>query len=175
MTLLLLALAGLALLIPTAYAGWIGAPYAPTRLPVVKKAFDFIGVSPEDVVVDLGAGDGKIVLEAARRGAQAIGYELSPIMWLVASVRTLGKRNSHIRFGNFYTKSLRDATHVFAFLMPENMPKVRTYLARQTCPRGKFFLAYAFPFKDAEPLHFVRAKICAPIYIYDLQELTRRS
>src|SRR5688572_20083917 len=108
----------LLLLIPTAYAGWIGAPYAPTLLPAIKKTFDEIGIGPDDVLVDLGAGDGKVVREAAGRGARALGVELSPIMWLVATLRVLGRPRARIAFGNFYNRRFPEATILFAFLMP---------------------------------------------------------
>lgn len=172
-TLLWLSLLGLLVLIPTAYAGWTSAPYVPSLLPAIKKSFDYIQLNEDDAVVDLGAGDGKVVREAAQRGAQARGIELSPIMWLVARFRTLGHARTKIIFGNFYTASLADATVVFAFSMPANMPRIQRFLSTQVVPRGKYFLTYAFPFKDILPLHVVRVPNCAALYIYDLPALTK--
>lgn len=184
--LLLLLLAGVAVLIPTAYAGKIGAPYAPTRIAVVRRAFNMLEVGEDDVLVDLGAGDGKIVLEAAHRGARAIGYELSPIMWFVSWLRTqipprrwnLGSLRRQrwqepvVRFGNFYKKKLpQDTTVIFAFLMPYSMAGLKEYLVSQRLPNAKVLLSYAFPLKDEESLTVVREKKCAPLYVYDLQEL----
>lgn len=168
-------LGGLALLIPTAYAGWIGAPYAPTRLRAVRRAFDEIELGEGDALVDLGVGDGSIVLEAARRGARAQGYELSPIMWTIARIRAIGKQRAAIKFGNFYKKPLADATVVFAFLMPNNMSRVLEYLRGQQVPKGKYFLAYAFPFPDIEPLTVIKEENCAALYVYDLQALVIRN
>jgi SAM-dependent methyltransferase len=165
---------GLVFLIPTAYAGYIGAPWAPTRLPVVKRAFDVLEVGEGDTVIDLGAGDGKILREAGRRGAAGLGYELSPIMWAVAMWRTRGLKRLQMRFKNFYKETLPDATIVFAFLMPDNMSKVRALLARQHLPSAKYFLAYAFPLKDAQPLQVINSPKCAPLYVYDLKLLTTR-
>lgn len=162
----------LALLIPTAYAGWIGAPYAPTLLPAVRRTFDEIGLGPDDFLVDLGAGDGKIVREAAARGARALGIELSPILWAVAKLRTLGRARARIVFGNFYRPAPTNATVLFAFLMPNNMPRVRRWLKQQYLPRGRYFLAYAFPLADVQPLRVVKVPNCAPVYVYDIQELT---
>lgn len=161
----------MALLIPTAYAGKIGAPYAPTRLRVVRKAFDQLKIGSNDTLVDLGAGDGSIVKEAAKRGARAVGYELSPIMWAVAAGRAWRQKNAKIYWGNFYKKTLPNATILFAFLMPENMPRVRIFLEKQRLPHGKYFLSYMFPFKDVSPLTVIREEKCGPIYVYDLPEL----
>ena len=178
-----LLLVGFFALIPTAYAAKIGAPYVPTFKRALDEAFDFIQLGPSDTLVDLGAGDGKVVLLAARRGAKGIGYELSPFMWLIAWVRALRYPRAHIYFGNFYKQDL--ARHakprqpagrsvVFAFLMPQNMDRVRRFLTAQTIPGGKYFLSYTFPFKDYEPLKVIRAPQCGPVYIYDLQELTKK-
>ncbi len=170
---LLVLLGGLAVGIPTAYAGWRGAPYAPTRSAAIKKAFGVLDIGSKDVVIDLGAGDGKIVLAAARQGALAIGYELSPLMWLIAWVRCLGEKRAKIRFGNFYSKDLSAATIVFAFLMPQNMPRVRRFLQHQKIPHGRLFVSYMFPFKDESPRAIIREAKCGPVYVYDLPELTK--
>lgn len=165
----------LILLIPTAYAGFIGAPYAPTFSPAIKQAFDFVKLGPADTLVDLGAGDGRVLLAAARRGASALGYELSPIMWAVVFFRALRHKKVRIKLRNFYQQTLPpSATVIFAFLMPKNMPKVRRYLSKQALPNGKFFLVYAFPLSpDTKPLHVIRVPRCAPLYIYDIKALVK--
>ena len=170
----ILVLIGVVLLIPTAYAGKIGAPYAPTRIAAVRRAFKEIELSGDDVLVDLGAGDGKILLKAALSGAQAEGYELSPILWVIAKLRTFTHRRIRLYYRNFYKADLSRATVIFSFLMPQNMPRVRQFLKQQTIPKGTYFLSYAFPFKDAdlEPLSVIREPNCAPLYIYDLRQLT---
>jgi len=168
---LLLIVFALILLIPTAYAGYIGAPYAPTRIAVVKKAFDFINLGADDTLIDLGAGDGKIVREAAQRGARAIGFELSPIMWVIAWWRTRRYPQTSIRYRNFYKQSLNEATVIFAFLMPKHMPEIRELLKQRSLPRAKFCLAYAFPFKDVVPLRIIQAPQCAPLYVYAMEDV----
>ena len=170
----LLVIIFLILLIPTAYAGFIGAPYAPTFTPAIKQAFDYIKLGPLDTLIDLGAGDGRVLIEAARRGANALGYELSPIMWAVVFLRTLGNKKIKIKLRNFYKQSLPNATVIFAFLMPKHMGKVRQFLSRQSLSHSKSLLVYAFPLPpNAEPLHVVRAPKCAPLYIYNLRGLTK--
>lgn len=162
----------LLLLIPTAYAGKIGAPYAPTRRKSIRKVFKELGVGKEDVVVDLGAGDGSVVIEAARMGARAYGYELSPILLFVAWIRAAFEPKARIRPGNFYKQDISDATIAFVFLLPATMPRLKKYLAGQTIPRAKYLVAYAFPLADVVPLKTIREKRVLPMYIYDLRELT---
>ncbi len=123
------------------------------------------------MLVDLGAGDGSIVMEAAERGARARGWELSPIMWTVAKLRSLFQRNATVSFGNFYRKDISDATVVFAFLMPDNMPRAKAYLQKHSFIEGALFLSYMFPFKDEHPISVIHEKNCGPIYVYDLKAI----
>lgn len=187
---------GLGLLIPTAYAGKIGAPWAPTRKRAIDRAFDELKLGSHDVVIDLGAGDGKVLSAATARGAKAIGYELSPIMWVAAWVRIRifplkrrGRqrgstphynhplipsfvRRGRVIYGNFYNQTLPpDTTVIFTFLMPENMPRLRAYLAKQHLPRLKFIVSYAFQFQDAVPIATFREPNCAPVYVYDSKQV----
>lgn len=161
------------LLIPTAYAGLIGAPYVPSRRAIVRKALDQVGIGKDDVVVDLGVGDGSVLIEAAKRGASAYGYELSPIMWAVASVRSLAYQGISIRYGNFYKKNISNATVVFSFLLPKTMQTVEEYLRGQDMPNGKYLLSYAFPLAKEIPMTVIKGEKTLPIYVYDLKQLTR--
>lgn len=54
--------------------------WVPTPDPVVEGMLDLAGVTGDDVVYDLGSGDGKIVIAAARRGARAVGIEIDPVL-----------------------------------------------------------------------------------------------
>lgn len=161
---------GVGLLMPTAYAGLIGAPYAPTRIAPVRKAFELISLDSDDTLVDLGVGDGKILIEAARRGARAYGYELSPIFFIISFIRALRYKQVKIRYGNFYHKHFPDATVVFCFLMPDKMPRVRQWLKNQNLPQAKYILAYAFPFKDITPQSVIREPNAAPVYVYEADQ-----
>ena len=114
------------------------------------------------------------MLEAARRGATTVGYELSPILWAIAWVRSLRKGRVKIYFRNFYKQTLPPKTNrIFAFLMPNNMARVAAFLKEQKLPHKTLVFAYAFPFADAEPLTIIRTKNCAPLYIYELQAITK--
>lgn len=170
--LIIAALIGALFLVPTAYAGLIGAPWAPTRIASVKKAFDDIEVSEKDVVIDLGAGDAAILLEAVKRGAHVTGYELSPIMWIIGYIRTFGRKRITIQYGNFFRAKLSSKTTlIFFFLMPKHMEQVRKYLASQKLSDATLILTYAFAFKHIAPSRVYREKRCAPLYLYELSAL----
>ncbi len=161
----------LLLLLPTAYAGMIGAPYAPTFTPAIKRALKKIKLGAGDTLIDLGAGDGKVLIQASKLGAAAIGYELSPIMWFIAWIRLLGHRRAKIYLRNFYNKKLPDATVIFIFLMPDKMKRVHEYLKKQHLPNGKYVLVYSFPFPDIAPQEIIITPKCGKIYVYDFQKL----
>ncbi|MBI1834030.1 MAG: hypothetical protein HYR90_04375 [Candidatus Andersenbacteria bacterium] len=157
---------GVILLIPTAYAGKIGAPWVPTRKRAIMKALQELEIGKGSTVVDLGAGDGKVLVAAVSNGATAIGFELSPIMWVIATLRTLGR--AQVIWGNFYKKPLpANTTAVFVFLLPETMPRLKKYLKEQSMPTLKYVMSYAFPFKDIVPVKVIKEPKCAAIYVYD--------
>lgn len=57
--------------------------------------------------------------------------------------------------------------------MPNNMARVAAFLKQQPLPHRTLVFAYAFPFTEAEPLTVIRAKNCAPLYIYELHAITK--
>ncbi len=54
------------------------APFYPTPDSVINRLMDLTAVGPTDTLYDLGCGDGRVLVAAARRGARAVGYELDP-------------------------------------------------------------------------------------------------
>lgn len=65
-----------------------GAPYVPSLKPHVNAAFDLLKLKEGDLLLELGAGDGRVMVAALKRGYDVVGYELNPILALVAWLRT---------------------------------------------------------------------------------------
>ena len=63
---------------PEPYIPGRDVPWVPTPQVLVDKMLDMARLTPQDVVVDLGSGDGRTVIAAARRGARARGIEFNP-------------------------------------------------------------------------------------------------
>jgi cyclopropane fatty-acyl-phospholipid synthase-like methyltransferase len=77
---------GLFVLLGCAAAPQPAVRFEPTPMPVVRAMLELAGVGPEDVVYDLGSGDGRIPIAAAREfGARGVGIEIDPA--LVAEAR----------------------------------------------------------------------------------------
>lgn len=64
---------------------FFGAPYVPSKSSDAKRALEELyTVGPDDVLVDIGSGDGRILRLAAERGAKAVGYEINPLLVLIS-------------------------------------------------------------------------------------------
>ena len=95
--------------------------YWPTPEVVVNKMLDIANVSPEDYVIDLGSGDGRTVIMAAKRGARALGIEYNPD--LVALSKSNAAREGitdKVQFiqGDLFESDFSQATVITMFLGP---------------------------------------------------------
>lgn len=112
-------------LMSTAGAGVVRAydvPYVPTPEPVVREMLRLAKVGPQDVVYDLGSGDGRIVIMAAKEfGARGVGVDIDPERIAEARInaRKAGVADK-VRFvqGNLFEVDLRPATAVTLYLLP---------------------------------------------------------
>jgi SAM-dependent methyltransferase len=107
--------------------------YEPTPMPVVQAMTDLAAVKAGDVVYDLGCGDGRIVIAAARLGASAVCVDIDPAR--IAEARdNAGKAGvlQRIRFErqDLFAAELRDATVVMLFLSPDYNLALRDRLRR---------------------------------------------
>jgi SAM-dependent methyltransferase len=96
--------------------------WVPTPDELVQKMLDMAKVTPQDMVYDLGAGDGKIAIAAARRGATAIGIEYNPQMAKLADcyAKADGLANRvKIIHGDIFKEDFTKATVVTMYLLPE--------------------------------------------------------
>ncbi len=115
---------GLAILLtlPGLYALWNGPPFLPTPRKTVEAMLRLSDIKPGDRLYDLGCGDGRIVRVAAKRGADATGFELSLIPYTYAKIASLITRRGKIRFADFWRQDYRDADVVCCFLLKKVMP-----------------------------------------------------
>ena len=107
--------------------------YVPTPDAVVEAMLAVADVSPADVVYDLGSGDGRIPIAAAKRGARGVGVELDPD--LVRRARENARRagvDDKVAFveGDLFQQDLSPATVVTLYLLPRLNLKLRPALLR---------------------------------------------
>lgn len=122
-----------------------GAPYVPTLRSQQKIALELLALKPGQVFYDLGCGDGRLLLAAAKAGVKVVGYELNPLLAAVAWLRTRRYGSSaRVVCGNFWRADISDANGVFVFLIDHHMKRLDTFLKRQL-KRGKVkVVSYGF-------------------------------
>ena len=102
--------------------------WVPTPAMVVDKMLDMARITPQDFVVDLGSGDGRNIIAAAKRGARGRGVEYNPDM-VALSQRTATKEGVGDRAifveGDMFAADFSDATVLALFLLPDNLNKLR--------------------------------------------------
>ena len=118
---------------------------------------------------DLGCGDGKMVLAAAKVGAQAEGFEISVLPYLVAKIRQLvSKEKIKIKFKDFWLTDLSQADVVFFFLIPRIYPKLKNKLNKELKP-GTKVIAYVWPIDGLEPVQIDKVLGRPTIYLYQIK------
>jgi hypothetical protein len=117
------------------------APFVPTPRSVVERMLEIASVDRADVVYDIGCGDGRMVIAAAKiRGARGVGIEIDPA--LVAECRAAAKREGVERLVRFLemdaTKArLTEATVVMAYLLPESLEELAPLFERDLRPGAR--------------------------------------
>jgi SAM-dependent methyltransferase len=133
--------------------------YLPTPQSAVVQMLELAEVKPGELVYDLGCGDGRIVITAARRfGARGIGVEIDPALVRKsrANVRKhrLGKRVT-IRQGDLFKMDFSDADVVAMYLLPELNTRLLPQL-RKLKP-GARIVSFSFDMPGAKPDRMIEA------------------
>jgi precorrin-6B methylase 2 len=104
---------------------FLGAPYVPTLRRQRETALDLLSLKPGQTLIDLGCGDGAMLISAAKRGINAVGYEINPLLAYIAWARTrrYGSKVKIVR-GNFWQKKWPKADAVFVFLTDRYMERL---------------------------------------------------
>jgi len=162
--LILLLILGLWILIPSFY----GLPWVPTRESRIRKALELAKLQPGETLYDLGAGDGRVLLMAAKVfGANAIGIEIGPIQCALGWLRIWLSRNSKIarmRCGNFYKADLSDADVVFVYATSSQTSRLLPLLERGL-RLGARVVSIAADFPEWQPKLVDRETL---IFVYEM-------
>jgi SAM-dependent methyltransferase len=128
-------------------------PFVGTPMPLVERMLDIAGVTEDDVVYDLGSGDGRLVIAAAERGARGVGIEymdwLVERSWLKADSAGVRSRVD-FRHADIFEADFKDATVVTLYLGHAFNMRLRPTLLEQLEP-GTRVVSHAFHMSDWEP------------------------
>jgi SAM-dependent methyltransferase len=153
--------------------GQPGAPsvrYEPSPTPVVETMTELAAVKADDMVYDLGCGDGRIVIAAARLGARAVCVDIDPLR--IADAQDNARRAGvaeRIEFRNedLFAVDLREATVVMLFLSPEFNLKLRPRL--QALRSGTRIVSHWHDMGDWTPQQAVKVSRgwrAHPVYLW---------
>ena len=104
------------------------APFSPSPFDVVETMLDLADLQPDDVLLDLGSGDGRIPLAASKRGVRAIGVEIDAILVGQAYERTTedpGYARASFVQGDIHHVDLSPATVITCYLLSTSMAALR--------------------------------------------------
>jgi SAM-dependent methyltransferase len=118
-----------------------GAPWAPVPLRVANRMLQLADLQPGQTLMDLGAGDGRLVILAARKyKAIAIGVEIDPLRCLIASLGIIlfGLRGrAKVHWGNFRKFSTDGADVVMLYLLQGTNQTLKASLEKSLRPGAK--------------------------------------
>lgn len=164
LNLFLFLLALLWILVPALY----GLPSKPTRLDRIRKALQLVDLKQDEVLYDLGAGDGRVLFIAAKEfGAKAVGLEIGPVqvglVWLRILLGGLRER-VQVKWANFYRADLSRADVVFIYATLQELMKLAPHLEKQMRP-GTRLVSIAADFPAWEPTLFDEESL---IFVYEM-------
>jgi SAM-dependent methyltransferase len=128
-------------------------PFVPSPQEVVDKMIELAGVKKDDLVYDLGSGDGRIVITAAKKGAKAVGFDIDPRLVKESreNIRQAGVEDlAEIRNQDILTVDLSPASVVTMYLLPDVNLKLKPNLLSQLKP-GSRVVSHAFDMGDWKP------------------------
>ncbi len=158
------------------WLGWnltLDALWQPTDPVTMKRLLYLSEIQPGEKLVDLGCGDGRFVVAAARDfGARATGFEIDPFRVLYAKIwiwlARLSDRAAVIR-GNMYEVDVSDADVVILFLSATSNFRLQKRL-REQLKDGARVVSYYHPMWGWQPDMVGEAKDGYPIYVYRIGE-----
>lgn len=127
-----------------AFAVFFGAPYLPTLKPQIKEALDLMDLKQGQTMLELGSGDGRVMLAAAKRGWKVVGYELNPLLVIISWLVTLRyRRQVKVVWGSYWRKSWPEADGIFVFLLDKYMARLDEQIW-MNCKKPLRVVSFAF-------------------------------
>lgn len=157
-------------LVSFAWAGISAAPWVPLWKTDVRRMLKLAEVKPGETVYDLGAGDGRIIIMAAKEyQAKAIGFEFSILPYLLGYIKILvsGLRGkAWLKYADFFKQDFSQADVICIFLTPAAMEKLKPKLQKEKKPSCRI-ISYVFSIPGWQPEKIDKPnKNSAAIYVY---------
>lgn len=129
------------------------APFVATKNSRIKEALKKSNLNKGDIFYELGSGDGRVVLEAAKMNAISTGIEQSWLRVLYSRYRAykLNLKSAHFIHGNIFHRNYADADFIFIFLLPIGITKLEPKLKTELKP-GTLVMTQSFHFPNLQPI-----------------------
>jgi len=144
-----------------------GAIFDPSRKKDVEKMLELAEIKGEEISADLGSGDGRVVIAFARKGIQAHGFEINPLLVIISkiNIRRAGlKRKAFIHWKNFWKADLSKFDIITVFQVDFAMNELENKLKKELKPEAKVISnQWTFP-------NWKYSKYENGIYVYESTE-----
>lgn len=129
-------------------------PYVGTQRKRIETIMKFANLKEGETVVDLGSGDGRLLIESAKKGAFAIGYEINPFMIAVSIIHAKLEglaSNVEIYKRNLWRADLKVANVIFVYAKRKTMKKFEEFIFKNA-QKGTRVVVNTNPFPSKKPL-----------------------
>jgi hypothetical protein len=134
---------------------FFGAPYVPSQRKYIRRAFEKLyTVGENDVVVDIGSGDGVVLRAAREKGARAIGFEINPILVFISRLLSRKDKKVSVVLANFWLTPLpNDTTLVYIFSVSRDSKKLIAKMQFEANRLGRAIrlMSHAVPLPGIQP------------------------
>jgi hypothetical protein len=145
-----------------------GAPYVPSHRNYAKLALTKLyKLKPNDVLLDLGSGDGTILRIASKQGARAVGYELNPVLVMITKFLARGDKKQKVVLADMWLADFpTDTTVVYAFSVSRDSAKLTAKIQQQATKHGHqiWCITYGAGLKNKKPVKQLNAH---SLYLFD--------
>lgn len=116
------------------YSSLMGSPYVPSKNKLLKRIFDTVSFKKNSRFLDLGCGDGRVVIFVARYyKVRTVGVDINPmvIAWAKLKTRFKNLKNTEFRVENIFKTDLSGYDAIYIFLMPKLLVKLKPKLMKE--------------------------------------------
>ncbi len=134
------------------YALFFGAPYVPIPKYGLEKIIEYAAIKPGQRAVDLGSGDGRIIIAMAKAGAIAYGYEINPVLvwWTRRKIKKEGlEGKAFVSLKSFWNEDFSSCDIVTLFGVRKIMARLQDKLDKELKPGAKI-ISFGFSFPNWE-------------------------
>jgi len=133
---------------------FLDLPYVATDRKKIETIIKFAQIKPKETVIDMGSGDGRLLFAAAQKGANAIGYELNPLLVFLTIIHAKLKGLSNrivICRKNLWKADLKVADVIFVYSLKRDIQKFEDFIY-QNAQKGTRIVVNTNPFPSKNPI-----------------------